>query len=78
MRLYKNGLEVGALAKTGFIGGAGEGVWIGGNPEVAVSRPWKGLISDVRIYQKALTEEELEAVMEIDSVDAVETDKDTP
>ena len=78
MRLYKNGLEVGSLAKTGSIDVdpfTDQGVWIGGNPEVAVSRPWKGLISDVRIYQKALTEEELEAVMEVDAEDG---DSDTP
>jgi len=79
MRLYKNGLEVGSLAKTGSIiidpFTDDQGVWIGGNPEVAVSRPWKGLISDVRVYQKALTEEELEAVMEVDTEDG---DSDTP
>jgi hypothetical protein len=80
MRLYKNGLEVGSLAKTGsindpFTATTSQGVWIGGNPEVAISRPWKGLISDVRVYQKALTGEELEAVMEVDAEDG---DSDTP
>ncbi|MEE9425775.1 MAG: LamG-like jellyroll fold domain-containing protein [Methylococcales bacterium] len=53
MRLYKNGVKVGALDKNGDIVGLGEGIWIGGNPNVATSHPWDGLISDVRVYQQA-------------------------
>jgi hypothetical protein len=64
MRLYKNGVEVGAQAKAGrSVADIGE-VWIGGNPNVATSRPWKGLISDVRVYNKALTNEELYSVID--------------
>ncbi len=64
MRLYKNGMEVGSLAKTGSIVNHGEGIWIGGNPNVSTSRPWNGLIADVRIYKKALTNEELYEVID--------------
>ena len=64
MRLYKNGVEVGALEKNGDIVGHGEGIWIGGNPNVATSRPWDGLISDIRVYQQALTSQELFEVID--------------
>ena len=63
MRLYKDGKQVGKLPKTGDIdtNNAAQ-VWIGGNPNVAVSRPWEGVISDVRIYKKALTTGEIDAI----------------
>ena len=44
--VYKNGVEVGALDKNGDIVGHGEGIWIGGNPNVATSHPWDGLMSE--------------------------------
>ena len=63
MRLYKNGIEVGSLAKTGTIdGNNGVQAWIGSNPAVANSRPWQGLLADVRVYQKALTALEVNAI----------------
>lgn len=63
MRLYKDGVEVGSLAKTGGINANDEvETWIGGNPNDANSRPWKGLIADVRIYQKALSANEVNDV----------------
>ena len=54
MRLYKDGVEVGSLAKTGTIDSSAT-TWIGANPMVASDRPWQGLISDIRVYQTALT-----------------------
>ena len=63
MRLYKNGVEVGSIAKTGTLDSNNQvDAWIGSNPTVATSRPWKGSIADVRIYQKALTSEEVNVV----------------
>ncbi len=63
MRLYKDGIEVGSMAKTGGIDSNNVvETWVGGNPNNATSRPWKGLIADVRIYQKALTVEEVSAI----------------
>ena len=63
MRLYKNGIEIGSLAKTGTIDvNNGVQVWIGSNPTVANSRPWQGLLADVRVYQKALTATEVNAI----------------
>ena len=63
MRLYKNGIGVGSLAKTGNIdGNDGVQAWIGSNPAVANSRPWQGLLADVRVYQKALTALEVNAI----------------
>jgi hypothetical protein len=60
MRLYKDGVEVGSMAKKGSITTNSESsVWIGGNPPYAKSRPWKGQIGDVSIYDRALTKAEI-------------------
>ena len=63
MRLYKNGIEVGSVAKIGRIDTSDSvEVWIGNSPHVENSLPWKGSIADVRIYQKALSKIEIIAV----------------
>ena len=60
MRLYKNGTEVGSKAVSGDIEtNNGVEAWIGGNPDGATIRPWKGTISDVLIYNKALSVTEI-------------------
>lgn len=67
MVLYKNGNEVGRLAKTGSINTDNTiPVWIGGNPYYGERRPWKGNISNVRVYQKALTADEIKAIRDDD------------
>jgi len=65
MKVYKNGEEVGTIAKGGTsvaldpeVQGA-----IGNQPIGAENRPFDGIIDDVRIYTKALTESELAEVM---------------
>ncbi|MBC8471701.1 MAG: hypothetical protein H8D56_19745 [Planctomycetes bacterium] len=65
MKIYKNGEEVGSLAKGGTsvaldpeVQGA-----IGNQPIGAENRPFDGIIDDVRIYTKAMTEAELAEVM---------------
>ena len=65
MKIYKNGVEVGSLPKGGtsvaldpVVQGA-----IGNQPIGAENRPFDGIIDDVRIYTKALTEAELAEVM---------------
>ena len=69
MRLYKDGIEVGSLAKTGSIDSNNTvEAWIGGNPTVANSRPWKGSLANVRIYQKSLTPAEVITIMNTDEV----------
>ncbi|MEE9446094.1 MAG: LamG-like jellyroll fold domain-containing protein, partial [Cocleimonas sp.] len=66
MRLYKDGVEVGSLTKIGNIDvNNSVDVWIGDNPSVAGTRPWKGVISDVRIYQTALTEIEVNTIKDL-------------
>lgn len=70
MRLYKDGVEVGSLSKIGSIDTDNSvPTWIGGNPNNASSRPWKGLITDVRIYQQALTEIDVNTVIDEYQVD---------
>ena len=65
MKVYKNGAEVGTLAKGGTsvaLDPAIQGA-IGNQPIGAENRPFDGIIDDVRIYTKALTEAELAEVM---------------
>lgn len=63
MRLFKDGKEVGSMAKKGEIAvDASAGVWIGDNPPKAGSRPFQGLMDDVRIYRRALTPAEIAAL----------------
>jgi hypothetical protein len=60
MRLYKDGVEVGSMAKQGSITtNSGSSLWIGSNPPHATSRPWKGQIGDVGLYDHALTKAEI-------------------
>jgi Concanavalin A-like lectin/glucanases superfamily len=60
MKLYKDGVEVGSMAKSGSITtNSNASVWLGSNPPNASSRPWKGQIDDVSIYSYALTKAEI-------------------
>ncbi len=60
MRLYKNGIEVGNDTKIGRIDSSDSvDVWIGGNPGGGKPLFWNGSIADVRVYQKALTVEQI-------------------
>jgi len=75
MRLYKDGVGIGSKAKNGSITtNSKTPVWIGGNPKSGESRPWKGHIGDVRIYNYALVSSEIlrlanaENLLEIDKV----------
>ena len=60
MRLYKDGVEVGSVAKKGSITtNSNSSIWIGGNPPDATSHPWEGWIDYVSVYSYALTKEEI-------------------
>ena len=70
MRLYKNGVSVGSKAKTGNIDTSNTvKAWIGSNPNDANSRPWKGIIANVRIYQQVLSNEEINTIKNQDQID---------
>jgi hypothetical protein len=63
MKLYLDGVLVGALSKAGSIATGGSvPVWIGGNPTDPFVRPWQGGIDDVRIYDRALSAAEVAAL----------------
>jgi hypothetical protein len=63
MELFLDGISVGSTPKSGSLStNAGVGVWIGGNPPDASSKPWDGLIDEVRIYDRALTAGEILAL----------------
>jgi Concanavalin A-like lectin/glucanases superfamily/Family of unknown function (DUF6298) len=66
MRIYKNGNVVASVAKGGTISTNDTvGVAIGNQPAGAGSYPWDGMIDDVRIYDNALSETEIEWLMEL-------------
>jgi len=64
MRLYKNGVEVGSLAKGGTLStDATVNVSIGNQPAGTGDRPFDGLIDEVRIYSYALSEAQIKDLM---------------
>jgi len=65
MKVFKNGAEVGTLAKGGTSVAVDPAVQaaIGNQPIGAENRPFDGIVDDVRIYTKALTLMELQEVM---------------
>ncbi len=64
MRVYLDGVDVGSLPKTGVINSDNTvSAWIGGNPPGATSRPFDGLMDDVRIYDQALTLTEIQQLV---------------
>jgi hypothetical protein len=65
MKVYKNGAEVGNMAKGGTSVALDPAVQaaIGNQPIGAENRPFDGTIDDVRIYARALTETELAQVI---------------
>ncbi|MEM0926168.1 MAG: LamG domain-containing protein [Planctomycetota bacterium] len=71
MKLYKDGVEVASTAKTGVLDTNGTvDAAIGNQPTTASggSRPFDGLIDDVRIYPRALSESEIATVRDAGGV----------
>lgn len=63
MKLYLNGSEVGSVSKAGTISiNASVSAWIGCNPPTAGSNSFDGRIDEVRIYNRALTQNEISAL----------------
>ena len=85
MKLYKDGVLVGSLAKMGTIASSPDTpVWIGGNPPDAAGRPWDGHIDEVRIYDTALNVSEIQQLISgnqqpvaVDDPGAATTQEDT-
>ena len=74
MKLFLDGTEVGTTSKSGIISqDPSVPVWIGGNPTEPGSKPWRGRIDDVRVYDRALTATEL-ADLPPPSAEAIFTD----
>lgn len=63
MRIYVDGLPAASVPKTGLLtSSATAAVAIGNQPAGAGSRPFDGLIDDVRVYDRALTSAEIAAM----------------
>lgn len=61
MRIFLDGIEVGSTPKTGEIAtDASIPVWVGANPDSLISRPWHGSIDEVRIWNVARTQTEIQ------------------
>jgi len=66
MRLYKNGESLGYDTRSGTLSTSGSvGVAVGNQPNGAGSRPFDGLVDDVRIYNCALGASQLKALAEM-------------
>ncbi|MHC4625642.1 MAG: LamG domain-containing protein, partial [Planctomycetota bacterium] len=66
MKLYKNGVEVGSLDKGGTLStNPDANVAIGNQPVGTPGRPWDGLIDDVRLYNRGLSEAEVAALANV-------------
>ena len=64
MRIYKNGVEVGSMAKAGKLDvDPSVNMAIGNQPDGAENRPFDGIIDDVAIWNRALAQDEILEVM---------------
>ena len=68
MILYQDAVEVGRRQDQdveGSVVGADDApVWIGTSPSDPTKRPWKGLLDEVAVFDKALTAEQVAALYE--------------
>lgn len=64
MFIYQEGIEIAIRQNTGDITQATPQApaWLGGNPPIPTERPWHGGIDDFRIYDRALTGGEIQAL----------------
>ena len=76
MRLYQDGIQVASTAKTGTIGSDPTVMAALGNQPEGVGggqRPFDGLLDEVRIYGKALSEEEISIVKNAQPIEIRDT-----
>lgn len=73
MRTYINAVEKASVSKSGNIYQNSDPVWLGGNGTSATSRPFDGLIEDVRVYSRALTVPEIQTIYASQGVDGIVT-----
>lgn len=71
MRVYIDAIEKNSVAKSGNIAAPGTNVWIGGQATSATSRPFDGLIEDVRVYSRALSDAELTTIYNSEGHDGI-------
>src|SRR5690606_37927116 len=64
MILYLNGTEVGSTEKTGQIAtDPTVEVRVGGSPHSDTEKAWNGLLDDIRLYSRALSQNEIQALI---------------
>ncbi len=68
VRIYINGNEEGSVGRSGTIGSTTGDLLIGANYDGSYRRYWKGKINDVRIYDRALNEDEISDLHEGEEV----------
>jgi hypothetical protein len=72
MKLYKNGVEVGSMPKGGVLDiDPSVNAAIGNQPDGAEDRPFEGVLDDVAIWNRGLSEAEVNGLMTGDVLTAV-------
>ncbi|KKL97978.1 hypothetical protein LCGC14_1829030 [marine sediment metagenome] len=72
LRVYLDGVQDGGTsAVLGTIRTGSQDVWLGANPNTASDRPWDGDIDDARIYDRALTAEEILTIFTARGTDGI-------
>ena len=65
MKLYKDGLEVGSMAKNGtLISSTSVGVGIGNQPVGDGNRPFDGILDEVMVFDRALSQSEIQDLVD--------------
>ncbi len=77
MKLYQDGVQIVSVAKTGTISQNNDPVWIGANPD-DLYMPFKGIIDDVRVYNRAFSATDIHTLYQETSLNPTLTPTATP
>jgi hypothetical protein len=71
MRIYIDAVEENTVAKTGNVRTGAVDIWLGDQPGDPGSRPTDGCLADVRVYDRVLSPEEIQAIFHARGIDGI-------
>lgn len=71
MRIYVNAVEENTVAKIGDVRTGPVDIWLGDQPGDPGSRPTDGKMADVRVYNRVLNPEEIQAIFHARGIDGI-------